>query len=341
MKRFVSKNLLALIALFAVLCLSFVVLAQPVLAEESESSASAPDEEVMGITSTDADDASESGVAEDAVSDDKVDSVDSVGEAPAGDTTTTGEVEDAAEAEDSEEEAGIKFVLFEKLKKIDTKGWILFGAAVALVVIMTVYLSKRGKDTSTVSTSTQRTSPTLILVHGALCVALSFVLSYIKLFSMPQGGSITLASMLPIMLFANRYGVKWGLSAGLVLGILQYMQEGYFTHWLQFIFDYPLAFAVIGLGGMIRGEKNLVFSILIGGTARFLSHFIGGVIFWGQYIMIGEKAETAMTIGEMLPANIAVSFSYNAPYMFADIAICAVIALLPPFRKAIKSALKY
>lgn len=263
--------------------------------------------------------------------------------ADAGSTETTGEstetTGESAEAEE-EEEAKIEFVLFEKLKKVDTKGWILFGAALALSAVIIVFLATRRKGDQPVSIE-KKVSPTIMLVHGALCIALSFVLSYIKLFSMPAGGSVTLASMLPLMIYANRYGVRNGMLAGLVYGILQYIQGGYFVHWIQFIFDYPLAFALIGLAGITRGENNLVFSVLIGGTARFLSHFIGGVLFFGEFVMIGKGAEVGMSLGQMLPANISVSFTYNAPYMFADIAICAIIALIPAFRTAIKRALKY
>lgn len=265
--------------------------------------------------------------------------------ADAGSTVTTGEStettgESAEAEEEEEEEAKIEFVLFEKLKKVDTKGWILFGAALALSAVIIVFLATRRKGDQPVSIE-KKVSPTIMLVHGALCIALSFVLSYIKLFSMPAGGSVTLASMLPLMIYANRYGVRNGMLAGLVYGILQYIQGGYFVHWIQFIFDYPLAFALIGLAGITRGENNLVFSVLIGGTARFLSHFIGGVLFFGEFVMIGKGAEVGMSLGQMLPANISVSFTYNAPYMFADIAICAIIALIPAFRTAIKRALKY
>ena len=252
----------------------------------------------------------------------------------AGDTAATGESAEAGE------EAKVEFVLFEKLKKVDTKGWILFGAALALSAVIIVFLATRRKADQPIPVE-KKVSPTIILVHGALCIALSFVLSYIKLFSMPAGGSITIASMLPLMIYANRYGVRNGLLAGLVCGILQYIQESYFVHWIQFIFDYPLAFALIGLAGITRGENNLVFSVLIGGTARFLSHFIGGVLFFGEFVMIGKGAEVGMSLSQMLPANISVSFTYNAPYMFADIAICAIIALIPAFRTAIKRSLKY
>ncbi|MBR6006403.1 MAG: energy-coupled thiamine transporter ThiT [Clostridia bacterium] len=257
-----------------------------------------------------------------------------------GSTLTTGEAPaDPADPEEEEEQPKIEFVLFEKLKKVDTKGWILFAGAAVIAVGTIIYLATRKKSEK--PTAEKKVSPTLILVHGALCIALSFVLSYIKLFSMPTGGSVTLASMLPLMIYANRYGTRNGLLAGLVYGILQYVQGGYFVHWLQFIFDYPLAFAFIGLGGLTKGIDKLVPSVLIGGIARFMSHFIGGAIFFGKYVMIGEGAEKGMSFFQMLPENLWASLIYNAPYMLADIAICVVIALIPPFRKAVRTALKY
>ena len=89
-----------------------------------------------------------------------------------------------------------------------------------------------------------------------------------------------------------------------------------------------IAFGVIGLGGLVKGERNLVFSVLIGGTLRFLCHLFTGAVFFGEYAAAGQSA-------------FMYSLLYNAPYMFADIAVCVIIAMLPPFRKAIRSALKY
>lgn len=221
----------------------------------------------------------------------------------------------------------ISFVLIEKLKKVDTKGWIFFAAAAVLAAALIVYLVRRKKEEKT-SAAAETASPTLILVHGALCIAISFVLSYFKLFSMPNGGSITLASMLPLMVYSNRYGAKYGVMAGVVYGFLQYIQNPEMTHWVQMLVDYPVAFGVIGLGGLVRGENNLVFSVLIGGTLRFLCHLFTGAVFFGEYAAAGQSA-------------FMYSLLYNAPYLFADVAICVVIAILPPFRKAIRSALKY
>lgn len=243
---------------------------------------------------------------------------------------------------------GFAFTLIDEFKDITTLGWILMAAAAVIAVVLIIFLIQRGKsgkaphtEATTASVSEKKDNPTLTLVHGALCIALAFVLSYFKLFSMPLGGSITLASMLPMMVYANRYGVKKGLLAGLVYGLLQYIQGGYFVHWIQFLLDYPIAFAMIGLAGLTKGDKNLVFSVLIGGTGRFLCHLISGILVFGEYVMIGADAVTGIGLGTMLSANFVASFVYNAPFMYADIAICAIIALLPPFRNAIKQALNY
>lgn len=269
---------------------------------------------------------------------------DAAPDADPNDTTTIGTIEEPAEADDAsgeaEEEAHIEFVLFEKLKKVDTKGWIMFGSALVLTVALIVFLATRKKEAE-LSAGTAKVSTTLILCQGALCVAMSFVLSYIKLFSMPAGGSVTLASMLPLMVFANRHGVKWGLFAGLVYGLLQFIQKPEIYHWVDVILEYPVAFSLIGLGGLTRGVRNLPFSVLIGGIARFFAHFVAGVVFFGEYVMIGKDAAAGVSFGQMLWPNVVVSFLYNAPYMFADIAICFLIALLPPFRNAIRKALKY
>lgn len=243
---------------------------------------------------------------------------------------------------------GFAFTLIDEFKDITTLGWILMAAAAVIAAVLVIFLIQRGKtkkaqhaQTTTASVSERKDNPTLTLVHGALCIALAFVLSYFKFFSMSTGGSITLASMLPMMVYANRYGVRKGLLAGLVYGLLQYIQGGYFVHWIQFLLDYPIAFALIGLAGLTKGDKNLVFSVLIGGTGRFLCHLISGILVFGEYVMIGADAVTGIGFGTMLSANFVASFVYNAPFMYADIAICAIIALLPPFRNAIKQALDY
>ena len=93
------------------------------------------------------------------------------------------------------------------------------------------------------------------IATAGICVALSFALSYIKLFEMPQGGSVTLFSMLPIMLFSYIYGMKKGLLVGVIYGLLQAVQDPYIIHPAQFLLDYPMAFALTGFAGILTYSK--------------------------------------------------------------------------------------
>ena len=159
-------------------------------------------------------------------------------------------------------------------------------------------------------TVTQKTD-VRALTYGAICVATSFVLSYIKLFSAPQGGSVTLASMLPIMLYASMFGTRRGLLAGLVYGLLQFIQKPEIYHWAQVLLDYPLAFTVIGLAGLPGKLKLLPVGTLIGGFARFVVHTISGFLFFSEVLN-----------GSALWASAV----YNGWYMLFDTLICLVLS---------------
>lgn len=156
---------------------------------------------------------------------------------------------------------------------------------------------------------------------AGICVALSFALSYIKMFSMPQGGSVTLASLLPVMLFAYVYGPKKGIFVGAIYGALQAMQNPYLIHPAQFLLDYPVAFATVGLAGAFGKIKALdklpqikfALGAILTGTLRFASHVFSGVFAFG-----------ADAGGKNLWAY---STAYNS-FIFVDIAIVIVVGVL-------------
>ena len=127
--------------------------------------------------------------------------------------------------------------MFKKLAEVTPTTWIAIAALVALAVIL-IAVSRKGQKWSA-----------KMIASGALAIALSFVLSCIRLYRMPTGGSVTLGSMLPLMLFSVSYGVGPGLLAGLAYGLLQYLQGGWWLNVWQFILDYLLAFAALGLAG--------------------------------------------------------------------------------------------
>lgn len=127
---------------------------------------------------------------------------------------------------------------------------------------------------------------TQALVEGALCIALSVILSSFKIFRMPQGGSITL-EMLPLLFFAYRRGAAWGITAGGVSGFFQLIFDGFFFHPLQVLLDYPMAMACMGLGGLFKQHK--VFSTFLAGTGRLFCHILSGVVFFSSYAPIGQN----------------------------------------------------
>lgn len=158
---------------------------------------------------------------------------------------------------------------------------------------------------------------TKMLALGAVCMALSSVLSMVKLFDMPQGGSVTAASMLPLMLFAYVYGMGPGMLVGAVYGVMQFMIEPYFLSVPQMLLDYPIAFAMVGLAGMFSQSENralgLTVGVVLGSVGRFIAAVLSGVVFFAEYA--GDQNPWVYSIG------------YNASYMLPECIICVVLAL--------------
>ena len=167
------------------------------------------------------------------------------------------------------------------------------------------------------------------LCEGAIMVAIAQILSYIKLWEMPWGGSIVLA-MVPIILFSVRWGLGSGLLAGFVFGVLQFMFDGGFAiGWQSIIGDYLLAFTVLGLAGLMKGKKLGVFwGTLIGGVARFLVHYVVGATIWAAYM-------PDTFFGMTMTSPWIYSLLYNLAYMGPNIIITLVIfgLLYVPMKK--------
>ncbi len=180
------------------------------------------------------------------------------------------------------------------------------------------------------SNTTSSRSSTRRLAEGGICIALALVLSYIKipigLSFGGFGGSINLV-MIPLILFAVRWGAPWGILAGLAFGTLKYFfAEGFAVSWVSIIFDYSLAYAAVGLAGLLRARggsyAKLPLAALIGCLARFAVHFISGVTVYAQY-MPEEFMGLAMT------SPVFYSVLYNGTYMLPNsilaIALCALL----------------
>ncbi len=158
-----------------------------------------------------------------------------------------------------------------------------------------------------------RNFDTRVLAEIAIAIALATVLSYIKIFSMPYGGSVTLGSMVPILLISFRRDVKVGVVTGVIYGFVQMFLDGWFYSPVGMFLDYPLAFGVLGLAGLFK--KQPIIGVVISMAGRFVSHFISGVVFFGMYAPEG-----------MSP--VIYSALYNGGYMLPELVISAILIYL-------------
>jgi thiamine transporter len=122
------------------------------------------------------------------------------------------------------------------------------------------------------------TRSTILIAEIVTFVALATVLSFIIVYTLPQGGSITAGSMVPIIWLALRRGPKIGLGAGTVYGVIQFIVLPYVVNPVQVLLDYPLAFGALGLAGFLQKKPPL--GAAVGITGRFIMHFIAGVVYW-------------------------------------------------------------
>ena len=181
------------------------------------------------------------------------------------------------------------------------------------------------------STATHRKSYLTVrmLCEGGILLAAAFVLSLLRFWEMYDGGAIDFG-MLPILLFAVRWGVGPGLVVGFADGVLQFMQAGGIAiGWQSIIGDYLVAFTVLGLAGLARGRKSGIFvGTVIGCVARFLVHYIVGATIWASYM-----PETFFNMTMTTPWFY--SLLYNGFYMVIDMALCLVVfaLLYNPLRK--------
>ena len=161
------------------------------------------------------------------------------------------------------------------------------------------------------------------LAFCAMAIALGTVLSNVKLFHFPTGGSITLLSMLVCCLPGYFFGLGAGLMTGFAYGVLQLLIDPYVLYPMQLIVDYFLAFGALGLSGIFSETKNgLLKGYLTAVLGRYVFAVLSGCIFFGSYAWEGWGA---------LPYSMV----YNGIYIFAEAAVSVVVILLPPVKLAI------
>ena len=159
---------------------------------------------------------------------------------------------------------------------------------------------------------------TSVLINSALLLALAVVLEQVRIFHMPQGGSVTAGAMVPLLLIAYRFGVGTGVLAGFAYGMINMLQEPFILHPVQVLFDYPLPFMAMGLAGISR--QHIYWGTGLAFLARFVCHFISGVVFFGSYAPEG-----------MSP--VWYSLVFNITYLVPEMLICCLIFKVLPVKK--------
>jgi len=163
---------------------------------------------------------------------------------------------------------------------------------------------------------------TQIFAEAIIFVSLSAVLNAIKLTTLPYGGSVTLAGMVPILWLSLRRGVVVGTYAGVVLGLVVLVIEPFIFHPVQVLLDYPIAFGALGLAGLF--QKRPVVGVGVGMLGRFIAHFLSGVFFF-----------------YMFAANwgldpVSYSIAYNGSYLFPEFIVSAIIIYVLEKRNALR-----
>ena len=207
-----------------------------------------------------------------------------------------------------------------------TAGYVVCAIAGIALFVLAILFAGRNSEKKKMGTRQ--------LVFCAMAIALAYVTSYLKLFSLPWGGSVTLCSMLFIVLIGNWYGVQTGIFAGLAYGIMQFLQEPYVLSFFQVCCDYILAFAALGVAGFFaKSSHGLLKGYIAAVIARGAFHALGGYLYWMDYMP------------ENFPQSLKAVYPivYNYSFLLAEAVITVIIISIPAVVKGLgqvkKSAL--
>lgn len=203
-------------------------------------------------------------------------------------------------------------------------------------------------ETEKINKSNSKTTERLVVT--AVFIALASVLSIFQPFHLPQGGGITIMSMLPMILISYRYGVLWGLASSFCYSLIQ-MLLGFNTvsafflpgddhqiWWkaiLIILLDYILAYSAMCLGGLFRNKSTASISLCLGAiialSVRYLLHIISGAIFFGSWaewwftdVMAGDFGASVLTEYSGFSLSLFYSVLYNGLYMIPEIILTAI-----------------
>ena len=197
---------------------------------------------------------------------------------------------------------------------------VLIAALLIALVLIGVFRGKKKDAKSKFSVKT--------VTFAGVSIALAFVLSFVKLYHLPWGGSVTLLSMFFVAFVGYLYGPGVGFAAAFVYSILQFIQGGggsYMLSPLQVMCDYFLAFTALGVSGFFKGKKNgLIIGYIIAVICRGAFHALGGYLFWMDYMPEDFFAPAVYPI------------LYNYAYLIPEMILTVIVIILPPVRKAIE-----
>lgn len=202
---------------------------------------------------------------------------------------------------------------------LSTAGYVVCIAAIVAFFLVGLLLT--GKSTKKRSMSAKQ------LAFCAMGIALGFLASYIKLFELPFGGTVTLFSMLFIVLIANWYGARTGILVGFAYGLLQFIQEPYVLSFFQVCCDYVFAFAALGIAGFFRNQKHgLLKGYVAAILARGFFHSLGGYLYWMDYM----PENFPQALADVYP------IVYNYSYILVEGVLTVILISIPAVARALE-----
>ena len=197
---------------------------------------------------------------------------------------------------------------------LTTPGYVVLVILMVAALVIPIVLSRKNSKKMSAKQ----------LTFCAVAMALALVTSFIKVASLPMGGSITLFSMFFMCFIGYLYGPKIGIMTGVAYGILQLIIEPYIYAPLQVLLDYPLDFGALGLSGFFSKKKfGLTTGVIVGILGRYICHVISGYVFFASYAPEGMNP-MIYTLG------------YNATYIVPELIATVIVVSLPPVMKALK-----
>lgn len=222
-------------------------------------------------------------------------------------------VEEAAEEAAEEAPAPSVSPVIKNLIELPWYTWVLLAIMMVIGLIFAVGAKKTTWNSRRIA-------------MGAMCIAIAFVLSCIRLFRMPQGGSITPASMLPLVMFMVACGPLQGFVVGCAYGLLQLISDPYVIHPIQLLLDYPLASGAMILCCLatllpIQKRWQLPVAVLLAGIGNYIMAVLSGSIFFAEYA--GEQNAWIY------------SLTYNISYLGPNVLVCMLVACIPGMERIV------